>query len=57
MHRRNVYSIPVPNATEIHDETTPVLNRNAVKSQLLFGADNMNTVYDNFLQGMKKAGG
>ncbi|KAI9468174.1 medium-chain fatty acid-CoA ligase faa2 [Coemansia sp. RSA 990] len=57
MYRKNVYSIPVPNAPEIHDETMPVLNRNAVDSQLIFGGDNMNTVYDIFLQGMKKAGG
>ncbi|KAJ1786698.1 medium-chain fatty acid-CoA ligase faa2 [Coemansia sp. RSA 2167] len=57
MQRRCVYSLPVPNSPDIHDETLPVLNRNAVNNQLLFGADSMATVYDNFVQGMKKAGG
>ncbi|PIA18272.1 acetyl-CoA synthetase-like protein [Coemansia reversa NRRL 1564] len=57
MYRRNAYSIPVSNAPDIKNETMPVLNRNAVDDQLLFGADSMATVYDNFLLGMKKAGG
>ncbi|KAJ2776042.1 medium-chain fatty acid-CoA ligase faa2 [Coemansia javaensis] len=57
MNRRHTYSTPVPNAPDIKDETMPVLNRNAVDNQLLFGADNLSTVYDNFLLGMKRAGG
>ncbi|KAJ1733965.1 medium-chain fatty acid-CoA ligase faa2 [Coemansia biformis] len=57
MNRRNTYSIPVPNAPEIKNETMPVLNRNAVDNQLLFGSDSLSTVYENFLLGMKRAGG
>ncbi|KAJ2603661.1 medium-chain fatty acid-CoA ligase faa2 [Coemansia sp. RSA 1722] len=56
-YRKNVYSLPVLNAPEIQDETIPVLNRNASEGKLLFGADNINTLYENFLQGMKTAGG
>lgn len=34
-----------------------MLNRNTTNSRLLFGADNVRTLYDNFLYGMKVAGG
>ncbi|KAI9499917.1 medium-chain fatty acid-CoA ligase faa2 [Coemansia spiralis] len=57
MYRKNVYSIPVVNAPDIENETIPVLNRNAANNKLLFGADNVSTVYENFLHGMKTAGG
>ncbi|KAJ2762822.1 medium-chain fatty acid-CoA ligase faa2 [Coemansia sp. BCRC 34490] len=57
MYRRNTYSIPVLNAPDIENETIPVLNRNATNNKLLFSADNISTVYESFLHGMKTAGG
>ncbi|KAJ2559885.1 medium-chain fatty acid-CoA ligase faa2 [Coemansia sp. RSA 1933] len=57
MYRRNTYSIPVVNAPDIENETVPVLNRNAANNKLLFSADNISTVYESFLHGMKTAGG
>ncbi|KAJ2881006.1 medium-chain fatty acid-CoA ligase faa2 [Coemansia aciculifera] len=56
MYKRNVYSTPVLNAPDTKHETTPVLNRNAINCKLLFGADNVKTVYENFLYGMRVAG-
>ncbi|KAJ2731712.1 medium-chain fatty acid-CoA ligase faa2 [Coemansia sp. BCRC 34962] len=56
MYKRNVYSTPVLNAPDIKHETIPVLNRNATNCKLLFGADNVKTVYENFLYGMRVAG-